>query len=404
MALRFETLASDPALLSELAPALDAENESLRATITALKGLIFGARSARLATVAQNSGRRIADVGPRIALVVASYRRPDALAVVVSSIAAQTLSRNEFEVAVVVDGRDEHEPAYREVLRQAVLDVGLPLRFEIQENAGQSVARHRAILATSAPWVVVIDDDMDLSPGFLAAHLSALIAGGEATVTIGKVIPEEGWKRQPLYEAARTLAMLELHQGLALGALRAQASAFVTQNVGFARARYLAVGGFDENLRLGEDTELGLRMERSGSRYSFVEEASAVHRSRVGSYRTWLQRQVNYGRNAVYIHRKLGGNDAHPLRNLVNGSRLNALAVHGLCWSNALGRSGIAALRGLGLALHGVGLVKPAIATHKAILAVAYHLGVKEALGSWSALRTEERAFEASQERPMDPT
>jgi transposase len=51
MALRPENLPRDPALLSELALALDAENEGLRATITTLKGLIFGARSERLATI-----------------------------------------------------------------------------------------------------------------------------------------------------------------------------------------------------------------------------------------------------------------------------------------------------------------------------------------------------------------
>ena len=51
MALRIETLPSDPALLRELALALDAENESLRTTIATLKGLIFGARSERLSTI-----------------------------------------------------------------------------------------------------------------------------------------------------------------------------------------------------------------------------------------------------------------------------------------------------------------------------------------------------------------
>lgn len=51
MALRPENLPSDPALLTELALALDAENESLRATIASLKGLIFGARSERMAAI-----------------------------------------------------------------------------------------------------------------------------------------------------------------------------------------------------------------------------------------------------------------------------------------------------------------------------------------------------------------
>ncbi len=51
MALRPENLPRDPALLAELALALDAENESLRATIASLKGLIFGARSERMAAI-----------------------------------------------------------------------------------------------------------------------------------------------------------------------------------------------------------------------------------------------------------------------------------------------------------------------------------------------------------------
>ena len=51
MALRPENLPDDPALLTELALALDAENETLRATIASLKGLIFGSRSERMAAI-----------------------------------------------------------------------------------------------------------------------------------------------------------------------------------------------------------------------------------------------------------------------------------------------------------------------------------------------------------------
>jgi transposase len=51
MTLRSSTPPSDPALLLEWALALEAENESLRATIETLKTLIFGARSERLSTM-----------------------------------------------------------------------------------------------------------------------------------------------------------------------------------------------------------------------------------------------------------------------------------------------------------------------------------------------------------------
>jgi GT2 family glycosyltransferase len=327
------------------------------------------------------------------------------MAALLRSLAAQTLPAGDFEVLVVVDGLDQHQDAYREVLGRATGELGLPLRFEFQENAGQSVARHRAITAATAPWLVIVDDDMDLGQDFLAAHLEALEAGGEAAIGVGRVVPEEGWERQPLYEAVRTRAMLELHQGLARGTRRAQASAFVTQNVSLERARYLAVGGFDARLRLGEDTELGLRLVRAGGRFVFVEGAWAIHRSRVGAYATWLARQVEYGRNAVYIHQKLGRDpEANPLRNLVNGSRLNALVVHLACWSDPSGQLAIGLLRRLGQGLQGLGLTTPAIATHKAILAIAYHLGVRQALGSWRALLAEKRAFAALPVRPLDPT
>lgn len=51
MTLGCETLPSDPALLTELALALQAENDSLRATIATLTALIFGARSERSSTM-----------------------------------------------------------------------------------------------------------------------------------------------------------------------------------------------------------------------------------------------------------------------------------------------------------------------------------------------------------------
>ena len=46
-----ESLPADPTLLTELALALRAENESLRATIVTLRALIFGSRSERLSTI-----------------------------------------------------------------------------------------------------------------------------------------------------------------------------------------------------------------------------------------------------------------------------------------------------------------------------------------------------------------
>jgi GT2 family glycosyltransferase len=339
---------------------------------------------------------------PRIALVVATYRRPEALDVLLASVERQTLPRGDFEVAVVVDGLDEHREPYQRRL-EAARAAGLPLAFAFQENAGQSAARNRAARMTTAPLLCIVDDDMDLAPGFLAAHVEAL--ADPDTVSIGCVIPEDGWERQPLYEAVRTKAMLELHAAMARAGGAARAAAFVTQNVALPRRAFDAAGGFDETLKLGEDTAMGLRLEFAGARFVFAERAAAVHRSRVGSFDTWLRRQVQYGRNCVYLWEQLARDPrAHYLRNLVNGSRLNAAVVHACCWSDLVGAASIASLRWLGQGLQGVGLFAPAIATHKAILALAYHTGVRHALGSWRGVLREEWSFARTPGRPASPT
>jgi len=342
---------------------------------------------------------------PAIAVIVATHRRPDAIASLVRALDRQTLPRDAWEAAVVVDGRDETEAEYRRVLEDARGRLGIPLAYAFQENAGPAPARDRAIAATRAPWLCITDDDMDPVPGYLAAHLAALEEGGEHAVVIGNVVPEEGWHAQPLYEAMRTHSMLALHRGLQDGTRRAQGAVLVTQNVSLSRAAYERVGGFDLALRLGEDTELGWRLEREGARFVFAKEASAVHRSRVGSYETWLARQFQYGRNAVYIHRKLGCDPrSHPLRNLLNGNAVKRAAVLAVCWSDRLGQTTISALRSGGKLLHRFHFTGMAVASHKGIMALAYHLGVKEALGSWAAVRAEGRAFKASPGRPLDPT
>jgi GT2 family glycosyltransferase len=341
----------------------------------------------------------------QITVVIASYKRPDALTTALASLGHQTLRPSEFEVAVVIDGVDETEQQYREVLDRASREVSYPIRYEFQPNAGQSVARHRAIVGASTPWICVIDDDMDLLPGFLAEHLAALRSGTSKTVVIGRVIPEQDWERAPLYEAVRTSHMLGWHEVLGRGVKKPSGYTLVTQNVSFGREFYLAVGGFDERLRLGEDSELGLRFEFAGGRFVFGAKAAAIHRSRVGSYDAWLRRCIEYGRSGVYIYEKLGQDSrAHPLRNLVNGSRLNAAAVHALCWSDPLTRTGIGALSVTGNALQRIGLMKPAIATHKAILALAYHLGVKSALGSWQRVLQAKRTFASASDAPREPT
>jgi glycosyltransferase involved in cell wall biosynthesis len=339
---------------------------------------------------------------PAIALVLATYNRAEPLDRLLGALERQTISRDTWELIVAVDGSTD---ATDRVLARWVERGTVPLRFFVQPNAGQAVARHNGILRTEAEHVIVIDDDMEVCREFVWEHLEASKRLPGKGVIIGKVVPEKTFMRKPLYTAVQEHYLWLLHRQLESGEVTPNASAFVTQNVSFPRALYLGVGGFDGALRLDEDRELGIRMERAGGVFLFAPNAWAIHHSDVGSYAKWSRRHYEYGKYAVQIWEKHQKSPyLHPLRNLVDGNRINRALVKLVCPDDLRSSLAEKTLRSIGRVLHGLHISEPAIYTQKGIQAVRYHQGVRDALGSWSALRDMEREYLAAPNRPRQPT
>jgi glycosyltransferase involved in cell wall biosynthesis len=339
---------------------------------------------------------------PAIAIVLATYNRARPLEHLLGALEKQTLSRDAWELIVAVDGSTDDTV---KVLERWVARGTLPLQFLVQDNAGQSVARHNGILRTSAEYIIVIDDDMEVCPEFVEAHLEASRSLPGRAVVIGKVVPEKTFMKKPLFTAVGEHHLLLLHARLERGEQAPNATAFVTQNVSFPRKLYLDVGGFDASLRLDEDRELGIRMERAGGKFVFAPKAWAIHHSDVGSYEKWSRRHYEYGKYALQVWEKHGESILlHPLRNFVDGSRLNRALVQLVCRSDRRSQLVESALRRVGNALQELEALEPAIYTHKAIQAVRYHQGLRDALGSWEAVRQMERQYAAAPDRPKAPT
>jgi glycosyltransferase involved in cell wall biosynthesis len=339
---------------------------------------------------------------PAIAVVLATFNRARPLEHLLRALERQTIAREDWEVVVVVDGSKDDTEA---VLARWVERGTLPLRFLVQSNAGQSVARHNGILQTAAEHIIVIDDDMEVCPEFVAEHLAASRKAPGKVVVIGKVVPEKTFMKKPLFTAVGEHHLLLLHARLESGKQPPTATAFVTQNVSFPRALYLEQGGFDASLRLDEDRELGIRLERAGARFVFAPKAWAIHHSDVGSYDKWSRRHYEYGRYALQIWEKHGESPLlHPLRNYVDGSRLNRALVTMVCKGDVRSRLAESALRWVGNTLQRLEILEPAIYTHKAIQAVRYHQGLRDALGSWREVRRMERQYITAPNRPRKPT
>jgi hypothetical protein len=251
----------------------------------------------------------------------------------------------------------------------------------------------------------VIDDDMELCPRFVEEHLAASKRRVGKTVVIGKVLSEATFREKPLFTAVGEHHLLLLHRRLEEGVQTPTATAFVTQNVSFPRALYLEVGGFDPSLRLDEDRELGVRMERAGGEFVYSAEAWAIHHSDVGSFEKWSKRHYDYGKYAVQVWEKHGQSPhLHPLRNFVDGNRLNRALVKMVCANDASSKLATSTLRAMGNLLQRMKIFEPAIYTHKAIQAVRYHQGVRDALGSWDAVLRMEQRYVSEPNRPRAPT
>ncbi len=338
-----------------------------------------------------------------LALVLATYNRAHRLDTLLADLTKQTLDQNLWDVLVCIDGSTDNSI---DIAKKHETLQRIPLKWFSQENTGQSGARHKAILETDAKHIIVIDDDMELAPDFLKAHLQEYEKNPEKSVVIGKVIPLPNWERRPLFEAVREDYMQRLHARLEeIKPTPPTAIALITQNVSFPRELYLRVGGFDKNLRLAEDMELGLRLERAGGKFVFSTDAWAIHRSDIGGYATWAKRELAYGGYFFQIWNKYNKDPLlHPLRNYVLGSALNRCLVNTVLPVPGMLKFTEQSLRISGATLRFFHLWKLAIATHKAIEAILRHQGILNCLGSWNEFLACAREFRNLPNLPKGPT
>jgi len=103
----------------------------------------------------------------RIALVITTHERPDALAAVLDSVSRQSLAPAEIVIA-----DDGSGPATRALISGFTNLSTVPVRAVFQPHLGFRLTRLRniAITATPADYLVLIDGDMLLHPEFIADH------------------------------------------------------------------------------------------------------------------------------------------------------------------------------------------------------------------------------------------
>ena len=103
----------------------------------------------------------------RASIVIPSYNRPDLVVRTVRSLVTRNVGREDYEV-IVVD--DHSEPPVAEAFRGWRLPSSVRI-LRCEENRGRAGARNTGIRAARGDVIVMLDDDMEVAPAFLDAHL-----------------------------------------------------------------------------------------------------------------------------------------------------------------------------------------------------------------------------------------
>jgi GT2 family glycosyltransferase len=212
----------------------------------------------------------------RLALVITTHERPDALAAVLDSVERQSDPPTEIVIADDGSGAATHA-----LIDEFARRSRTPVRTVHQEHRGFRVARLRnlAIGATAADFLVFVDGDMLLHADFVADHRRAARRGwftqgvrARADAALTRALID---RRTPPGPATRGLGGLRraylLRAPAVSRAMRVIANALVsvkTCNFGAWREDLVRVNGFDEDF-VGwgpEDKDLALRLRHAGVR------------------------------------------------------------------------------------------------------------------------------------------
>ena len=202
-----------------------------------------------------------------VSVVIAFYNGSRWIERALESVQNQTIPPN--EVIVVNDGSSEDELGF-------LVDLQKRFNFQIlnQENSGQSAARNLGVSKATSDYICLLDQD----DYYLPKHNQILLE------TADFEDPKFGFSYGDLWrsnEAGQILSHSSInvkikHPHTSLNTLVGKNMFIVPSATLISRTAFLAVGGFDPELRGFEDDDLFLRFFLAGYSNRFTSEAVTV--------------------------------------------------------------------------------------------------------------------------------
>jgi glycosyltransferase involved in cell wall biosynthesis len=220
----------------------------------------------------------------RTELIVSTYNSPRALTLCLTSVACQTVLPD--SICIADDGSGPQTKAAVDAFAAAHPE--LTIRHVWHEDRGfeKAAILNQAIATSDADFLIFIDGDVLIHPGFIARHLALAARGRFSTGSLirldtaatAEVTPEliqqgavfdRGWLRthRAIDRVGTWLKTMPFPKPVmaALDAATPVQRALCGANASLFRADALKVNGFDEAIKYGGgDKEFGVRLENAG--------------------------------------------------------------------------------------------------------------------------------------------
>lgn len=234
-------------------------------------------------------------------IIVPVYNRPDELDELLGSLTRQQYQ--DFEVIVVEDGSTR--------TAQDIVDTYQPqldIQYFFIENVGQGFARNYGFTKAKGDYLIVFDSDTIIPPHYLTTVDEQL--SREFLDAYGG--PDRADENFTILQKAISYAMTSFFTtGGIRGKTKNAGGAFQPRsfNMGISRRVFQETGGFAKR-DMGEDIELGIRLQGHNYRMGLIPEAYVYHKRR-GTFRDFWKQVHSFGRTRFLL------DDLHPRLGLI---------------------------------------------------------------------------------------
>ena len=232
----------------------------------------------------------------KYSVIIPVYNRPDEVGELLESIAAQP--RPDVEVVIVEDGS---QTGCEEVV--ARYQNRLHTTYLYKENGGPAAARNYGARQASGEWLVILDSDVVLPPGYF----EAVDSGIEKLRCDAFGGPDRAADSFTPVQKAISYAMTSFFTTGGIRGGKKKMDKFYPRsyNMGIRSEVYQKLGGFSP-MRFGEDIDLSYRIVENGYKACLIPQAWVWHKRRT-DFRKFFRQVYNSGIARINLEKRHPG-------------------------------------------------------------------------------------------------